>query len=226
MALFNSIGELFGRSPIKPLQQHMQAVQECVEDLIPFFDTVIAEDWNQAIVHQQQIAFLESKADAIKKEIRTHLPKSLFLAMPRNDLLDLVKKQDKVANMAKDISGLMVGRQMKIPPEIATLMVNYVSKAIEVVKEANHGIKELDELIETGFGGREINLIEKIVQKLGDLETENDRQQIEIRAAVFAMEATLPPVDVIFLYKIIEWIGNLADRAQNVGDQIEVLLAR
>ncbi|HBP75141.1 MAG TPA: phosphate transport regulator, partial [Alcanivorax sp.] len=36
----------------------------------------------------------------------------------------------------------------------------------------------------------------------------------------------LPPVDVIFLYKIIEWIGDLADRAQKVGGRLQLLLAR
>jgi uncharacterized protein Yka (UPF0111/DUF47 family) len=30
----------------------------------------------------------------------------------------------------------------------------------------------------------------------------------------------------MFLYKIFELIGNLADRAQNVGDQIHTIVAR
>jgi uncharacterized protein Yka (UPF0111/DUF47 family) len=30
---------------------------------------------------------------------------------------------------------------------------------------------------------------------------------------------------MIFLYKIIEWTGELADRAQAVGGQLELLLA-
>jgi uncharacterized protein Yka (UPF0111/DUF47 family) len=30
----------------------------------------------------------------------------------------------------------------------------------------------------------------------------------------------------MFLYKIIDWIGDLADRAQQVGSRLELLLAR
>ena len=54
----------------------------------------------------------------------------------------------------------------------------------------------------------------------------NDEQQIQIRSQLFKLESELPPVDVIFLYKIIEWIGDLADRAQKVGGRLQLLLAR
>ena len=40
------------------------------------------------------------------------------------------------------------------------------------------------------------------------------------------LKTELPPVDVMFMYKIFELIGNLADRAQKVGDQIHSIVAR
>ena len=42
----NPILSLFGHSPIKPLQNHMQTVLQCVELLVPFFQAVIKEDWD------------------------------------------------------------------------------------------------------------------------------------------------------------------------------------
>ena len=50
--------------------------------------------------------------------------------------------------------------------------------------------------------------------------------QIEVRRALFKLEKDLPPVDVMFLYQIIEWIGDVADRAERVGNRLEQLLAR
>ena len=87
-------------------------------------------------------------------------------------------------------------------------------------------IDELDELIETGFGGRSIDVVEKLIFRLDQLEHETDVQQILIRAQLHPLEEKLSPVDVIFLYKIIEQIGNLADCAQKTGDQIQVIVAR
>ena len=40
------------------------------------------------------------------------------------------------------------------------------------------------------------------------------------------LEKSLPPVDVMFLYKVIDWIGDLGDRAQQVGSRLELMLAR
>ena len=36
----------------------------------------------------------------------------------------------------------------------------------------------------------------------------------------------MPPVDVMFLYKIIDRIGELADCAQKVGSRLQLLIAR
>ena len=65
-----------------------------------------------------------------------------------------------------------------------------------------------------------------MINKLDDIEADTDRIQIQIRAEIYQLEKELPPVDVIFMYKIIDWIGELADRAQRVGSRLELMLAR
>jgi uncharacterized protein Yka (UPF0111/DUF47 family) len=59
----NPILSLFGHSPIKPLQNHMQTVLQCVELLVPFFQAVIKEDWNAVEKTYNAIAKFESHAD-------------------------------------------------------------------------------------------------------------------------------------------------------------------
>ena len=158
--------------------------------------------------------------------MRLSLPKSLFMPINRNDLLELISKQDKVANCSKDIAGTILGRKMRIPAEIQGVLSEYLEASIKAVVEASTIVHELDELIETGFGGREVEFIEKLIGKLDELETQSDKHQVTIRAQLHAIEADLPPIDVMFLYKIFELIGNLADRAQKVGDQIHTIVAR
>ena len=53
-----------------------------------------------------------------------------------------------------------------------------------------------------------------------------DSQQVAIRRQLFELESQLPPVDVIFLYKIIEWVGEVSDRAERVGSRLQILTAR
>lgn len=226
MAISNPFSNLFGRSPIKPMQEHMAVAVKAAFELKSFFDFVIADDWEQAESVQKRINDLEHEADALKKQLRLQLPKSLFLPVPRTDLLELLSMQDKVANCAKDIAGIMLGRKMAIPPVMQQKTVAYVDAAVKAADQALLAINELDELLETGFSGHELTIVEKMIEELDALERKTDQLEVEMRATLFRLEGDLPPVDVMFLYRVIDWIGDLANRAQTVGSRLQLLLAR
>lgn len=222
----NPFVSLFGRSPIGPMQEHIAKAYECAANLVPFFEAVIAEDWERVEQVQQEMVRLEKAADKLKRDVRVHLPKSLFLPVPRSDLLELLSVQDKVANRAKDIAGLMLGRRMSIPGPLQPIIRTYVQRTVDACAQALKAMNELDEILETGFGNREVRRVTKMIETLEDIEHDTDRIQIEVRRNLFELEKTLHPVDVMFMYTIIEWIGDVADRAERVGNRLEQLLAR
>jgi len=221
-----TISSLFGSSPVKPLQHHMNRVQTCVEELDPFIEAVINKDWDSALEFQLKISKLEEEADTLKRDLRLNLPNSLFMPVSRRDLLEVLTMQDKIANKAKDIAGLITGRKMVIPDPLGPQFKTYINRSIDASAQACKAINELDELVETGFKGREVKLVEKMIKKLDKIEGDTDKIQVKIRAEIFKRETKLPPIEVMFLYKIIEWIGDLADIAQRVGSRLELMLAR
>jgi predicted phosphate transport protein (TIGR00153 family) len=218
--------EMFGRSPIRPLEAHMSKVHACVKELSPFFEAVFAENWSQAQLLQKDIANLEHEADDMKRELRLHLPNSLFMPVSRNDLLDLLNVQDRLANKSKDIAGVVLGRQMVFPEPLIAKFKTFLRCAIEASQQADTAIHELDELLETGFSGCEIKLVDAMIATLSKIENDTDVQEIELRHILFDLESHLPPINVMFLYNIIEWIGELADRAREIGDRLQILVAR
>ena len=217
---------IFAKSPIKPMQKHMDKIHTCVKELIPFFNLVFEQKWQECQVIHQKIVQLEEEADNLKKEIRLHLPNSLFLPVARGDLLGLLTSQDKIASKAKYISGLISSRNIYFPPVIGKGFKQFVQRGIDATELAKKAINELDELVETGFKGREVKVVEDMILELDQVERDTDNMQITLRADLFTIEKTLDPVDVIFLYKLIDWTGDLADRAQHVGHRLESLLAR
>ncbi|MGM0593553.1 MAG: TIGR00153 family protein [Pseudomonadota bacterium] len=217
---------MFGTSPIRPMQQHMAEVHACAKELIPFFEAALAGDWEEAAKVQATIAEQENAADELKRELRLNLPSGLMMAMSRRDLLETLTMQDRIANKAKDIAGLMLGRKMTFPAEIAPLMQEFVQRCIDAAHQAQSAINELDELLETGFRGREVELVEGMITKLDEIESDTDQIQVAVRSKLFELEKDLPPVDVMFIYRVIEWIGDLADLAQRVGSRLEIMLAR
>ena len=62
-----------------------------------------------------------------------------------------------------------------------------------------------------------------MVTELNGIETTNDKLQITLRKHIFDIEHELNPIDTIFLYKIVDKIGILADDAQRVGFRLMML---
>nr|WP_298414837.1 TIGR00153 family protein [uncultured Halomonas sp.] len=226
MMTSNPFSALFGRSPFQPLLAHIVKTSECAEQLLPFFDAALAGNWEEAAKHREKVTELENEADELKTQLRLNLPNTLFLPVSRSDLLELISVQDKIANRARDITGIMLGRSMKIPGPLATPMRNYLEIAIAAVDQARKALQELESLLESGFGRNVAHLMENLIRDLHDLEHQADAQEIAIRRQLFDIEADLPPVEVMFLYKIIDWIGDLADRAERVGSRLQILTAR
>ena len=223
---FTTISNMFGTSPVKPLQKHMECVQVCISQLMPFFTAVLAEDWDEARKQQTEIARLENAAYDLKRALRLSMPNSLFMAVSRRDLLEVLTMQDKIANKAKDIAGLITGRQMTFPKNFGPLLIEFIERSIDASAQAQTAINELDELVETGFRGNEAERVEAMIKKLDEIESDTDKIQVRIRTELFAIEANLNPVEVMFLYRIIDWIGDLGDLSQRVGSRLELMLAR
>ena len=222
----NYFSKIFSRSPFKAMQEHMAIVDECVHQLSPFFEAAIDGDQPRVKRIYKEINKLENRADTLKRNLRLQLPNGLCMPVARRDLLELLLVQDKVANQAKDVSGLVTGRKMIFPESLAGLLPAYVGRCEDACGQANKVINELDELVETGFAGKEVKLVESIINELDEIEKSTDKMQVKARAALLKIEKELPPVDVMFYYQVIEGIGQIADLSQRVGSRVEILLAK
>ncbi len=222
----NPIAALFARSPFKPMQQHMEVVNDCIALTPALFEALIAND-KQAIDDTRKAIFAkEHEADQIKHEVRLHLPRSLFLPVDRRDLLEVLEVQDSIADTAQDIAGLLQQRDMTVLDDMADDLRALVGRCVDACAKSNEIIGALDELIETGFRGPEAERVEEMVKELNRIETETDDLGIALTRKLFEHEQVMSPVSVMFWYRLIQWIGNIADNAEKVGDRMLLLIAR
>ena len=221
-----NITSLFGKSPISPLQQHMKKVHSCIKEFGVFAKATNVEDWEKAQAAQISIAQKEHKADKLKKKLRMNLPSTFMMPFSRRDLLDVLLIQDSIANITKDLAGLMMSRRMVFPKEFAEDFIKLTGLCIKTSAAALVAINELDELLETAFSSRQRKLVHQMIKKINELEHDTDIAQSEIREKLFALESSLAPVDVMFYYRAIEWLGETADAAQKVGSRFEVMLTK
>lgn len=217
---------IFGASPVRPLQKHMVEVVACVKLLEPYIDAVLSGDIENRDLNHKKIIDLEHKADVLKKELRLHLPSSLFMPVDRRDVLEVLTMQDRVAGAVRDVAGVITGRKMKIPESMSGLYRDLVRTCIKCCEQAYLAISELDELIETGFGDKERERVGSLLRELDQIEQKTDDQARDLAHQLFDMEPDLPPVNVMFLYRVIEKTSGIADRAQRVGSRLQLMLAR
>lgn len=221
----NYISKIFGDSPVAPLQAHMEKCYQAASALGDFINHVTDEDWDAVDKSRAHIVTLENEADELKAQIRAQLPKALFMPVAREDLLELVWVQDQIPNLARDISGLIVGRRMQVPEPMQATFLEFVTRNIDAAKKARKTIRELDELYETGFRGAEVELVGKLIAQLDQIENETDDLQAKVRGQLFALEAGLPPVNVMFLYRVIELTGDIGDMAERIGRRLELIIS-
>jgi len=226
MAGNNPFASLFGRSPFKPLQQHMKSVKKCTAQVTKMFEALCEDDHARVAEVKEKIFELEHEADAIKNEMRAHLPKSLLMPVDRRDLLEVLDIQDSIADTSQDIAGLLVERPMPVPEDMREPLLTMTRRCVDATDQAARIIGRLDELVETGFRGPESEAVIEMIDELSKIESDTDQMGAELIGILFAHEDEMNPVSVVFWYDLIKMIGGLADLAEKAGNRLRLLLAR
>jgi len=217
--------DLFAKSPIRPLQEHMRTVVECARELVPLFEALASGDGDALRSTERRIDETEGRADRLKNDLRAHLPRRLMLPVDRRDLLEILDLQDSIADIVQDIAELLIQREMPLPDSMRAPLTALVLAVVRVCEQADEVIHSLDELLETGFRGREADRVEAMIDELGALEGQADRCETALLGALFAREAEESPVSVMLWYQMTGWIGDVADCAEKVGNRLRLLIA-
>lgn len=204
----------------------MRVVFSCVCLIPPLFDAVYREDNAQVFEFAQQIKKLETKADKLKSTFRLNMPKSLFLPVDRKDLLSLIADQDKIADMAEDIGKTFLFREMVVPEQLKPLLDELLEGIMEIAAAAKEMIEQLDELLEVGFAGRELDKISAMIAGVRRSEHNIDEIMHRIKKKLFSLEQDLDAVSVMFWYQIIDLLGLISDQSENLGDRLLLFLSK
>lgn len=222
----NLLASLFGRSPIDPINAHITTVHRCVLTLEPFFQAVISNEWDTAYHTEARISTQLEEAGKIKRNIHRQLPDSLYLPVARGDLLALLVIQDNMARQVKEMVTLVVERKMEIPTALHAIFMSALHSLVALSKQSLDAVSELEGLVETGFQGREVVIVESMLGELDSLERITAKSLSTVRIQLFDLESELAPVDIVFLYKLMDWLGELTRSAAQVGGHLQLLLAR
>jgi len=226
MKTTSPLASLFGKSPFRPMQEHMRIVERCVLELPPAFEALRRNDMDEVRARRDAVSALEHEADELKNRIRSGLPATFLMPVGRSDLLDLLTTQDAIAGAAQDAVNTAGLGKLRVPSAMDGQIMPFVERVVEAVTRCRTAIDTLDELVETGFRGREANAVLEIVVEIDAIESDTDRRGMELVRTLVDQEAELGAVAIMFWYHLIRSLGTIADEAENVGDRLRLLLAR
>lgn len=219
-----NILNLFGRSPFALLLSHMDKVSACVHFLQELFAALKKGDQEALERIAAEISAEEEAADKVKNDIRNHLPKSLFLAMDRSSLLDILTLQDRIADKAEDIAVLMTIKKLPSLGDFQEDFDAFLQKNIETFDGANAIIHELHELLESSFGGIEAEKVRKMIHKVAFMEHEVDLLQRNLLKKFFNSEEQFTLSTFHLWQRIFESTGAISDLSEQLANRLRTTL--
>ena len=225
MAVKPALSEVLSNSPLAIMERHAEVCLDCVNKLEPYFEAALADQWGRAEALQQEIARLEAVADDIKMDVRKNLPRGLWMSVSRPDLLELVRVQDKMANEAKDIAGLTLGRQLTFPKKLEKSLFKFIATVTDASAKAVEVVAATRELSRSAFSRRQVKAISAKCLLVEKIERRSDDLQSKLRAKLRIYEEDMSPIDAIFLYQVLSSIGEIADHAEKVSHRAQIIAA-
>ncbi|MFB6262484.1 MAG: TIGR00153 family protein [Bradymonadaceae bacterium] len=223
--MVRSIFGLFAESPFVPLQELAEKVQECAEHVPELFDALFDGDYTKVRATAEEISHLEHEADVAKDKIRDRLPKTIFLPVDRRDLLEIISLLDAVADYSEDVGQLLTLRELEAHEEMEAPVRKLLRRVVKVVDQSSEVVGELDVLVEVGFSGPEAERVRDMIDELNRLEHEADKVQDELARTLFSLEDELRPGSLFLWNKIINKVGDIANRSEKVGNRLRLFMA-
>ncbi len=217
-----NISRLFGKSPFSPLQTHMTKVSLCMEKLAEIIGDL--PELNHLSKKVDELCHLEHEADLMKNDIRNHLPRSLFLPMDRAHFLDILSLQDHISDQAEEIGILLKLRPLDTSLDLSDGLVALFKQSFETFLSAKQIIRELDELLESTFGGIEAEKVKAMVEETANKEHHAKLLHRKLIAKLFAKGDHLSPPDFDLWRHLIEHVGMLAVLSEKLANKIRMVL--
>ena len=214
------------KSPFSGLLDHINKVKDCITILKDGFIKYVDGEFEGFRDVADKVSKLEHEADLIKGNIRAHLPRSILMPVDKRYFLWVLREQDAILDHAENLAQLLSLRHTKIPIRLKQDYKDHMELVHATVEEMERAIENIKDLLETGFSGRERDETKKFIKNIHKKEYEADRKRYQITEKIYKIERSLSPMDMYHLLKIVDWVDDIADHAENVADWLRAIIAK
>ena len=219
-----SFFSLFYESPLIKLKRHADKVRECAWMFKRAVNCYVEQDCEEFDKLTEDVAMLESQADSLKRNLRNHLPRGIFMPMDKFVLLDCLREQDHVLDDVEEALYWLSFKPMAgIPEELVGDFLHLIDAVIPAIEK----LPEMSDQAIAYFKNsteENRNKLKSIIREIYQAEKEADHLEHELKKNAFALLDD--PVEIYHIVRLVEIVGDICDHAQNASDRMRTMIAR
>ena len=127
---------------------------------------------------------------------------------------------------AENLAKMLAMRHTKIPKILQDDFIKHMDLVLKTVHKMEEAVENIKDLIETSFVKREREQTKEFIYEVHQFEREADTKKYEITKGIYKIEKKLDAMDMYHLLKIIDWVDDIADHAENVADWLRSMIAK
>jgi predicted phosphate transport protein (TIGR00153 family) len=213
-------------SPFKILMAHFDRVCKSVHKLKEMIDLYLEGNFTEAASVSVEISRLEHEADEIKRHLRTTITRMILMPVSKQDILDILASNEKIADSAQDVAQILDMRQTKIPDELCPKFEAFEGHVIDAVMALRAMMEHLETVIESTFARFETKEVIEMGHHVHEHEYKADSTGKELSKAIYALEGSESSLAIFHMMKFADVLDKVADNAENAANKIILVVSK
>ena len=142
----------------------------------------------------------------------------------QGQFLQILSLQDTLADKCEDIAFVLTLHHVSSSDVLANDLQEFFEKAKAVFKSSVKIIQEIDELLESSFGGQEAEKVRAMVEVTANLELETNRMQKALLKKLYAEGDNFSAPAFMFWSSLINEIALLSHTAEKLAHRVRMVL--
>lgn len=212
-------GMLSDRSPLDGLLEHYDKIHECTELIKESMECYVAGGACREFLElTSQIDTIEAEADKIKRRIRNHMPRRLFMPVDKTLFLNYTNAQDNILDMAQVAMHWLAMRRVDIP-EI------FQKPVIDLIDDVSVITDLLGPALKATIGLIYLQHLDRNGTKERYRAVRHKREQVFKDKSSLVKDIYNSDMDFKDIYQLIHFTERLADMGHNTEKCADVLRA-
>ena len=213
------------RSPLLGFLEHYEQIAKGMRLIEESMECYITSDKTQCKEFnalQREVNEAEEKADTIKRNLRNHLPRNLFLPVDKHIFFVYTRQQDDILDNGQDALQWLAMRDVSIPEAFQMDMLDYlgaVSASVQLLRPALESTIAwvMDEGIERSEAKQQFRALRVQHKKVSDLKH-------ALNSKIYCSDMDFK--DIYQLIHFVEHLHRMSHSAEGCVDLLRVMIAK